>query len=103
MTDIYSFSEVEPEFVKTVIPISFYEEDECWIDPGQESGTYLFPAEHGEHGEEPEFAKMVIPIEAYEQDEFLSYLDVESDDFMPMVGNPFPSPNSSPGQPGAIM
>ena len=103
MTNIHSFSQVEPEFVKEVIPISFYEEDERWIDPRQESGTYLFPAGHGEYGEEPEFVKMVIPIAAYEQDEFLSYRDFESDDFMPMAGNPFPIPANSPGQQDAMM
>jgi hypothetical protein len=100
MTDIYSISEVEPEFVKMIIPISFYVPDECWIDPRYEFRDLAFPAEYGE---EPEFVKMVIPILAYEQDEFLSYGNFGLNNLMQVIGNPYQTPDKGPGQPGAMV
>ena len=100
MTDIHSFSEVAPEFVKVVIPISFYVADERWIDPKLETDNYLCPAEYDE---EPEFVEMVIPISAYEQDEYVSYRDFEPDNFMPMVGKSHTAQILKPDPPGAMM
>ena len=100
MTDNNSFWEVEPDYVKVVIPISFYVPDENWIDPELEAEIFLFPADHGE---EPEFAKIVIPISAYEQDEHLSYRDFDPDSFIAMVEKSHTAQILKPGQPGAMM
>jgi len=100
MAEIHSFSEVAPEFVKEVIPISFYVQDENWIDPKLETENYLCPAEYDA---EPEFVEMVIPISAYERDEHLSYRDIDPDIFMPMVGKSHTAQILRPNQPGAIM
>ena len=100
MTDINSFSKVEPEHVKVVIPIEFYVPDECWIDPGLEAGNFLFL---DEYGEEPEFVKMVIPISVYEQEEHLAYRDFEPYSFISMVGKSHTAHMLKPDQPGAMM
>ena len=100
MADINSFSKSEPEYVKVVIPIAVYAQDECFMNPKVESGNFLFPVEYSE---EPEFVKMVIPISAYAQDDFYSYKDSESENFISMVGNPNVTQIDIPGQPNAIM
>ena len=100
MTDNNSYREVEPDFIKVVIPISFYVADANWIDPKLETENYLCPAEYDE---EPEFVEMVIPISAYEQDEHVSYRDFEANNFMPMVGSSHTAQILKPAQPGAIM
>jgi hypothetical protein len=100
MADINSFSKVEPEYVKGLIPNEFYVPDEYWIDPGLEAGDFLFP---NEYGEEPEFAKMVIPISVYEQDEDLSYRDFEPYSFISMVGRSHTAQILKPSQPRAMM
>ena len=103
MTDINSFSNTEPEYVKEVIPISYYALDECWIDPNQEFGTFVFPVEYPEYQQEPEFVKMVIPISAYEEDEHLSYRDFEPDIYISMLGKTHTAQMLKPDQPGAMM
>ena len=62
MTEISSFSKIEPEYVKVVIPISFYVLDENLIGSRLESANFLCPVEYPGA---PEFAKMEIPISAY--------------------------------------
>ena len=100
MVDINSFSKVEPEYVKIVIPISYYVPDENLVYPEQETENFLFPVEYSE---EPEFVKMVIPISAYAQDEHLSCRDFQSTIFMSMVLNPNATRIKQTDQPNAIM
>ena len=100
MADINSFSKVEPEYAKVVIPITVYAQDECFMNPKVEAGNFLFPVEYSE---EPEFVKMVIPISAYAQDDYFSYKDFESDSYISVVGNPNATQISKPDQPNAIM
>ena len=85
MAGINSFSKIEPEYTKVVIPIAVYAQDECFMNPKVEAGNFLAP---DEYSEEPEFVKIVIPISAYAQDDFFSYKDSELDSFISMVGNP---------------
>ena len=100
MANINSYSKIEPEYVKVVIPIAVYAQDECLMNHKVESGNFLFPVEYSE---EPEFVKMVIPISAYVQDDFFSYRDSESDSCISMAGNPNVTQLSKPGQLNAIM
>ena len=100
MADNKSSSKVEPEYVKEVIPISFYVPDENLIDPKQETESFLYTAEYKN---EPEFVKMVIPISVYEQEEHLAYRDFEPTIFMSMVLNPNTAHINQTDQPNAIM
>ena len=100
MTEINPISNAEPEYVKAVIPISFYVLDENYIGQKQEVENFLCPAKYEN---EPEFVKMVIPISAYEQDEPLSYRDFEPTMFMSMVLNPIATHINQTDQPNAMM
>ena len=100
MANINSFPKIEPDYVKEVIPISFYAPDENLIDPMQEAENYLCLTEYEK---EPKFVKMAIPISAYEQDEYWSCRDFEPANFMLMVLNQNATQICKPDQPDAMM